>query len=195
MLFGDPADFAIEADVEPHIQPPSAVWGHMCVWCCGISLGDISSLHCGLSGTSDGFSWLVPHLDNLWAEELQDLDDLALWNFLDGLLYGYHGNVEFHDDRTLEECQQDSERWHRFDFLTNWDEPFNGYKAFIVCPPREEIRILYRRLSENVRVVRVSRAGFLRAASLFVKWFEAEEIRLASAGINLTEERMTDRFA
>lgn len=31
MLFGDRLIFAIEADVEPNLEPPRAVWGRMCV--------------------------------------------------------------------------------------------------------------------------------------------------------------------
>lgn len=94
MRFGDPADFAIEADVEPHLRPPSAVWGHMCVWCQGVVLGDITDLHCGLYGAYSSFRWLASNLNELWAPELVGLDDVAVWNFLDGLLYGYHGDVE-----------------------------------------------------------------------------------------------------
>ena len=40
-LFGNPADFAIEAGVEPDLRPGSAVWGHMRVLCGGAALGDI----------------------------------------------------------------------------------------------------------------------------------------------------------
>jgi hypothetical protein len=42
VLFGVPADFAIEAEVDPGLQPLSAVWGSMCVWCRGRALGDLS---------------------------------------------------------------------------------------------------------------------------------------------------------
>lgn len=48
MLFGDRLDFAIEADVEPSLEPPSAVWGRMCVWCRGVALGDLGEPHCAL---------------------------------------------------------------------------------------------------------------------------------------------------
>ena len=47
-LFGNRDDFAIEAGVEPHLNPPSAVWGHLCIWCRGIAIGDIENKHCGL---------------------------------------------------------------------------------------------------------------------------------------------------
>src|SRR5438128_886855 len=104
-VFGDRADFAIEAGVEPDLTPPSAVWGHMCVWCRGVPLGDIENRQCGLYGAYCGFREVASRIDRLWAKELDGLDDVAAWNHLDGLLYGYHGDVELADNRTLEECQ------------------------------------------------------------------------------------------
>ena len=184
MLFGDRNDFAIEAGLEPDLQPPSQVWGHMCVWCRGISLGDITERHCGFSSAYSGFVWLASNLDRLWAVEFEALDDVALWNFLDGILYGYHGLVELQDDRTVEECQRDSNMWHHYDFLTNWDEQFDGYKAFIVCPPGGEICILSRDSSEKMCRAIVSRDGFLAAVDGFKRWYDGEELRLQSARLN-----------
>src|SRR4051794_18443935 len=120
MLFGDTADFAIEAGVEPDLVPPSAVWGHMCVWCRGVALGDIEDRHCGLYQAFCGFRWLSEHLGELWDVELAGLDDVAAWNFLDGLLYGYHGDVEIEDGRSLDQVRADWAYWSKYDFLTNW---------------------------------------------------------------------------
>lgn len=36
-IFGDRKDFAIEVLSEPHLAPPSAVWGRMC-----LHIGDLS---------------------------------------------------------------------------------------------------------------------------------------------------------
>src|SRR6266699_7334177 len=98
-VFGDPADFAIEAGLEPDLPPGSAPWGHMRIWCCSTPLGDIDNRHNGLYVTS--FVEMADALDLLWAPELEGLDDTATWNFLDGLLYGYHGEVEVPDDRSV----------------------------------------------------------------------------------------------
>lgn len=185
MIFGDRDDFAIEAGTEPHLKPPSAVWGHMRIWCCGVPLGDIEELHCALYGAYCEFCDLLSpvhgemKIDRLWAEELIGLDGVAAWNHLDGLLYGYHGDVELPDDRTVEECQRDWVMWGRFSFLTNTGEQFDGYKAFIMRPPGCPVRILSRRLPEGMgRSVEVSRDGFIAAAMAFTKWFEAQELRL-----------------
>ena len=40
-VFGDRDDFAIEAGVEPDRHTAGTVWGHMCVWCRGVPLGDL----------------------------------------------------------------------------------------------------------------------------------------------------------
>ena len=179
MLFGETTDFAIEADIEPDLKPPSAVWGYMCVWCRGISLGDLGDRYCSLGHAYCSFRWLTSHLDELWASELAELDDVAAWNFLDGLLYGYHGDVEVSDARTIEQCKMDWKSWSRFNFLTNWGEQFDGYKAFIQCPPDNTVRILSRRLPAQFgRSVTVSRAMFVSAAEGFAKWFEEQEQRL-----------------
>lgn len=181
ILFGDREDFAIEAGVEPGLEPPSQVWGHMCVWCRGVPLGNLASLHCGLSHAHDSFRWLAAHVDELWAAKLTGLDDAATWNFLDGLLYGYHGVIELPDDRTIEQCVADSEEWGRFDFLTNWDEPFDGYKAFILCPPGGPVRVLSRNLPPEMgQSLEVSRTALVEVSKAFAHWFEEQETRLCS---------------
>lgn len=178
-IFGDRSDFAIEAGVEPDRHTAATVWGHMRVWCRGVPLGDITDRYCGLDHAYSEFSQLADNLDSLWADELAGLDDLAAWNFLDGLLYGYHGDLELADDRSLEECHRDAARWARFDFLTNWGEQFDGYKSFLLCPPGDSARVLSLRLPPGLgRGVAISRRGLVEAASGFADWFEAESKRL-----------------
>jgi hypothetical protein len=182
LMFGNPSDFAIEAGLEPGLIAPSQVWGHMCVWCGGVALGNIKDRHCGLHPAFSGFHWLLEHLDKLWNEELAGLDDKAMWNFLDGLLYGYHGDVEIADNRSMDELNADAARYGMFNFLTNWGEQFDGHKAFIVCPPGKAIvRIFGREFPASMGVgTDVSRAGFLAASREFVCWFEEQERRLSS---------------
>lgn len=180
-MFGDRADFAIEAGVEPHLVAPSAVWGHMRVWCGGHALGDIDDRQCALYPSYGVFDWMVAHLEELWDDALNGLDDLATWNFLDGALYGYHGDVEIEDDRSLDEMTRDAHRFGKFDFLTNWGEQFDGgYKSFIIHPPDRPLRVLSRAFPMSVGLgVNISRMGFVRASQAFVEWFKDQERRLS----------------
>lgn len=178
-VFGDRDDFAIEGGIEPDGHTSGTVWGHMCVWCRGVQLGDLDKRYCGLHLAYGELAWLTDNVSGLWADELVGLDDVAAWNFLDGLLYGYHGEVETEDSRMLVQCRLDAARWGRFNFLTNWGEQFDGYKSFLLCPPGDSIRVLSRRLPPHMgRGVSVSWPGFVTAVSGFVAWFESESARL-----------------
>lgn len=179
-MFGAPADFAIEAGIESDLVPPSSVWGHMRVWCGGHALGDIEDSHCALYPSYLEFDWMGTHLEALWDDALNGLDDRATWNVLDGALYGYRGDVEIEDDRSLEDLHRDAQRFGKFNFLTNWGEQFDGgYKSFLVCPPNKPLRVLSRAFPESVGLgVNISRDGFARASRAFVEWFKSQERRL-----------------
>jgi hypothetical protein len=179
MRFGDISDFAIEAEVEPDISPPSSVWGRMCIWCRGEPLGNLSEPYCGLGAAAYEFRWLRCHLTDLWDECLEGLDDRDANDFLDGLLYGYRGGVEIEDERTSEEMNRDATRFSKFNFLTNWGEQFDGYKSFILCPPAQPVRILSRHLPDRMNgVAVVTREGLLSAVEDFLRWFDEQEKRL-----------------
>ena len=179
MIFGDSADFAIEAMIEPTLVPPSSVWGRMCVWCRGQALGDIADPHCALYPAAWQFRALPYRLDDLWADEFGGLDDDAIWNFLDGKLYGYHGLVEVPDDRTVAECRADRDAWGGFDFLNNWGEPFDPVKAFLLAPPDGSARILFRQAPDRATLGRLvaSRAAIVAASAGFVAWFDEQADR------------------
>lgn len=175
-VFGDRNDFAIEAGVED--DATGAVWGHIAVWCRGVALGNLGEPHCVLYHAYCALGWTASHMGELWAPELAGLDDEAAWNLLDGLLYGYHGEVEAADDRSVEQCRADAAAWGRFDFLTNWGEPFDGWKAFILHPPGGPIRVLHRGPSGRRCRAEVSPAGFRDAVGGFTHWFEGQSRRL-----------------
>jgi hypothetical protein len=170
IMFGDPADFAIEAGIDGRT---TQVWGHMGVWCRGISLGNGKDLHCGMAGAANGFRRLAEHFDDLWDDAFSGLSDHEVWNFLDARLYGCHGTVEPQVGHTLDTLKADAAKYWKFNFLTNWDEMFDGYKAFLLCPPKRAVRILSREFPPNVGLaVEVSRAGVTEAAVSFVRWFD-----------------------
>jgi len=181
MLFGNPADFAIEADVEPNLSPPSPVLGHLRVWCRQTPLGNVDEAPCSLQPAFVGFQWLLSSLDSLWADEFLGLDDMAAWKFLDAVLYGFDGATPIEDRRTPQQIQSDWLAWRRFNFLTNWGEPFRDWKAFLLCPPLDDARVLYSRLPENDgHALRVTRKGIQGAAEAFVRWFGEQEARLGA---------------
>jgi hypothetical protein len=171
MLFGSVSDFAIQAEVEPELTPPSAVWGRMCVWCRGIALGDIEDTHCSLYLAACSFKWVAGHLDELWDERLVGLDDINALAFLDAAYYG-------DDDRTTAQLAEDARRYGKFNFLTNWGEQFDGVKAFLICSPEGSLRIVYQLLDGTRGSAEVTKAGFVAAAKAFVHWFGEQSERL-----------------
>jgi hypothetical protein len=165
MIFGDPADFAIEA--EPDTMPTSSiVWGHMRVWCCGKAFGNFHESDCGLSGAQVRLSELANALGALTSPLLAGLDDQSAWDFLDGALY-------LDEDRSDEEVQLDADAWSRHNFLTNSSEAFDGFKSFIYMRDRETLRILVRRSDEILGAHTVTAAGFVTAANQFEQWCNA----------------------
>jgi hypothetical protein len=75
--------------------------------------------------------------------------------------------------------RRDLDRW-RFHFLVNWGEQFDGYSAFLVCPPTGRPLVLSNRFEDLFGAVEVSREGLLGAAGQFVRWFEAESTWLGN---------------
>lgn len=176
MRFGSTSTFAIDAMVEPDIQPPSAVWGRMRVWCDGVALGDYDEPHCALYGAYTGFKVTLSELRSLWEPEFDTLSDHALMNHLDALLYGYHGDVRLDDHRSQEQCENDRYHYGRYDFLTNWGEQFDrGGKSFITCKANGRVQILNpktgKTLSAPVEEVE-------KAIDAFLRWFDEEAERL-----------------
>ncbi len=181
MLFGSRDRFAIESMTEPYLRAPSQVWGRMRIWCEGTEIGDYSDEHCGLFDAYAGFRELRELLAWNWMSEFNGLSDKDLWNLLDGALFGYHGDVEIPDSRTVEKCGADWLRYGKFSFLTNWGKEFdkNG-KSFIVCRPDGVVRILNRSLgNSSVFSSEVPLAEAIDAIQKFVDWFQSESARLA----------------
>ena len=180
MIFGNKSDFAIEAMIEPYLAPPSEPWGRLCIWVSGTQIGDFDDPHCGLYNCYISFQEISKRLDALWTKELEGLSDIEIWNFLDGTLYGYHGNIEIDDLRTLEETIRDAEKYSKFDFLTNWGEMFDrGGKSFILKPSSGHIKILnYDYKQEIVRAYRCTELSFYRASREFSNWYSEQVRRL-----------------
>lgn len=125
MIFGDPKDFAIEVMTEPHLIAPSNVWGRMCVHIGDLTLGDFSDENCGLYGAYCGFKELLNSRTRLWDDSFDGLSREQIHDLVRNAIYG-------EDDRTLSAILADSQRYRRFDFLTNWDEQFDGFASVII---------------------------------------------------------------
>jgi hypothetical protein len=171
MVFGDMADFAIQAEIEPGLTPPSAAWGRMCVWCRGTALGNIQETCCGLGDAASEFAWAASNLEELWDESLQGLDDQATFAFLDAAYYG-------DDDRSADQVHADAERYAKFNFLTNWGEQFDGFKAFWIHAPDGSLHIHYRLPDNTLGSSQVTKKAFITAATEFVRWFREQDQRL-----------------
>ena len=185
-LFGNPADFAIEAGVEPDLLPDSAVWGHMRVLCGGAALGDIEERSCALYHSYCAFGSLASHVDRLWAEEFVGLDDEAIFDMLYRLLYGGLEYTSFPvpaglfgEENEREEGERNWTMWGCFDFLNNWGEQFDGYTSFIVCPPGGPVRVLSKSfIGHPGPSVQCSPSGVVAAVNGFRRWFEEQASRL-----------------
>jgi len=178
MIFGSTETFAIEAMTEEGLALPSTVWGRMRVWCQGISIGDFSNKNCGLPYSH--FLDLEETLSSLWLPKFEGMFALNLWNHLDGLIYGYHGDVELDDARTSEEIRSDYLRYAKFNFLTNWGEMFDrGGKSFIFCTPTGEVRVL-NRVAAPGRWLQAQLPEALHAITGFLGWYEGECNRLGT---------------
>ena len=180
MIFGDKSDFAIQAMIEPHLQPPSEPWGRLCIWISGVQIGDFDDPHCGLYNFHISSQEKLNELNELWMDEFKNLDSIGIWNFLDGILYGHHGNTEIEDTRTLEKTINDSKKYSKFDFLTNWGEMFDrGGKSFILKPPNEPIKVLnYDYEQEVVNTHQCTEFSFRRAFKEFSNWYTQQVLRL-----------------
>ena len=182
MLFGDKDHFAIDTDVEPHLRLGSHVWGRMGVWVRGSTLGRIDEGGCLLSLSRDALVWLSDHIEELWDEELVGLDDSATFAFLNANLYGVtQGGVAVPTPIVSDDAQSRLQwaRWKRFEFLTNWGEQFDGFKAFLVRPPGGPLRVLSRSLPARLGTgVEVEPNAFRAAVSGFAEWFDTKKKQL-----------------
>jgi len=176
MIFGSKSDFAIEAMVEPELAPPSHPWGRLCIWVDGKKIGDFDDPHCGLYPCYENFQEKCEELNELWENSFIEFSDIEIWNFLDGLLYGHHGNVELDDEKTLEQARIDSDTYSKYDFLTNWGEMFDrDGKSFILKLPEGRIKVLnYDYQKEIVNCYFCTEMGFRRASKEFASWYSKQ---------------------
>lgn len=174
MLLGVKDDFAIECVHEPDYPNDHGwVFGRMCVWGRGISLGDLTEPACMLNVTEGQFQDCLGRLDELHDEAVDGLPDEAAFEFLDAALY-------LDDDRTNHQIHADALRYSKFNFLINWGESFDGIKAFMLGS-EDRFRILYRLPCGTMGSVVVTRDGLVNAMMAFLEWMAAEKRAVPTA--------------
>jgi hypothetical protein len=181
MIFGNTSEFAIQVQCEPELVAPSAVWGRMCVWCQGVELGDINDSHCSLYPAVLDFQALEKNLQaqELWDDSFSNLRDEELFERLDWLYYGCDSNGHIApDSRTDEQVATDARRFSKFNFLTNWGEQFDGYKAFIFARGDGVVRIAYRLPDYTKGIAHVPESKFTASIDELLSWFAEQQDRL-----------------
>jgi hypothetical protein len=159
MLFGSVTEFAIEVYHEPS-GPQWAGFGRMALDVQGVRLGDIQQNHCSLFHAVERFRELRTMIDTLWDESFNGLTNAQIFSLL---------------DRSLYDCEERSERFGRFDFLTNTGEMFDDSKTFIACDPAGYVHILYRKYQRDTPDSRLCRVDLFRSVTdSFLRWFDVQ---------------------
>jgi hypothetical protein len=127
-------------------------------------LGDLHEPACMLDVTNGVFEDVLERITELYSKELSGLGDLEAYNYLDHKLYG-------DDDRTSAEVYKDSDKYFKFDFLTNGGESFDNSKSFIVAEGFF-LRILFYNYDKNKFIgYKVSKLEFTNTITKFTTWY------------------------
>ncbi|MDB6023133.1 MAG: hypothetical protein JWQ04_2990 [Pedosphaera sp.] len=168
MIFGEPADFAIEAYHEPY-GPEYGGYGRMCIHMQGTRIGDIRENHCSLFAATARFRELLNNIETLWDESFAGLPDAELFGSLLHALYEDHG-------QSLEEMKADWKRLGKYVFLTNEGEQFDDFNTIIFCRPGGTVQVLYRNREDAFGSVFCRVESFRNVTESFVRWFD-EQVR------------------
>ena len=166
--------------IEVGLKKPSTPWGRMCLWVENHAIGDFDEPHCGLDSALSGLDEACKELSTLWCDEFNGLSCRQIWNYLDGRLYGFHGNEEIIYDELYEDnLSNNFDACYKFNFLTNWGEMFdrNG-KSFLLNPPgTTNLKILnFFSKTNEVKPFVCSETGFRKAVKDFSIWYEKQVI-------------------
>jgi hypothetical protein len=164
MIFGNPADFAIEAEDDGLPTDLKGILaGHMRIWCNNSSIGDFGEKQSCLWHSQQALAKIAADLSAITNPELWNLGDEDLWDRFDQALYIDVG-------QSKEEMENDCAAWGAHDFLTNWGEMFNGNKGMIYCLSDGRIRVLVQHRDASIRNYIVTEKGFKDAIAGFSQW-------------------------
>ena len=174
MLFGDRAQFAIEAHHEP--QGPSWLgFGRMALHFGHVTLGDLSEEHCSLHDAAGRIREISGRIRTTWLPEFRGHSDAEIFALIDRELYVDYGQAEAN-------TKSAQKRYGRFEFLTNAGGQFDDVKTFIYCDPESLVHVLYEDRSGKVGSVTCSADSFESVSRAFLQWFDAEtKVRAGAA--------------
>jgi len=115
-----------------------------------------------LNVTARHLEEIVKRLASLESKVFFGLNDASSWEIIDKAIYR-------DDDRPMEKIAADTERFFKFDFLTNGGESFNTSKSFIVSEGGW-IRILFVEGDNSLDCIHVSVDAFRSTVQAFLDW-------------------------
>jgi hypothetical protein len=168
MLIGDPKTFAIECYHDPLPNETRRVFGRMCLWVAGAALGDITEPACMLNVTEGFLQDTLNGLETLDDPALRTLSDREAYALLDRALY-------LDDERSNEQVSADSDRFGKFNFLTNCGESFDRTNSFIIGNrDAENLRILFEDEQGHFWSGSVAQPTFILTVRRFLAWVADE---------------------
>lgn len=183
MIFGDPQHFAVEAIVEPGPDFPP-VWGRniagrLCVWIGGHRIGRIDEPSCWLRALCDHLLEMRDRLQTLWEPSFDGLSADEIFDHLDYLNFAAHRGQPLEENWTRDkwaEVKEEARGYGRFVFLLHSSEAFDGWKAFLIRPTSETLRVLVAEdPQECVESSVFPVAAYQDAVGAFASWLAAQE--------------------
>jgi hypothetical protein len=177
VLFGDPNEFAIEAVLEPGPEYPAvqgtSLFGRMCVWMRGRSVGRFDEPCCGLGAPARSFVEVDTALGTLWDDRFEALAPDEIFDWLDAHCFAAYRHTTLPFDEWPDDPPPSL--W-RFSILINWSEAFDGWKVFLLQPSKERLMALVlTRDAEHVEVYEFSTGAFRSAVRAFARWLDDQE--------------------
>jgi hypothetical protein len=163
--FGDQSRFAIVCVHEPLGSEPCHVYGRMCIRAGDKILGDFDESACMLNVTASHLQAILERLPKIDSDTFQGENEAFVWKTIDKAIYQ-------DDDRSKEEVVADSERYFRYDFLTNGGESFDNSKSFIVRDGNT-VSILFKMDDNVLKCIAVDVDTFRIVVKGFLDWIDS----------------------
>jgi hypothetical protein len=183
VIFGNREEFAVEAIVEPGpefgpVQGRNIV-GRLRVWIGGNEVGRIQEPACWLGPPCDDLVEMRDRLQTLWEDSFDGLSADETFDRLDYLCFGARRGQSLREAWTEEQWTaviEEGRGYHRFVFLLNSSEAFDGWKAFLLRPTSHSLQALVSREPFHVVVATIFPVAiFTDAVTAFASWLSVQE--------------------